>query len=108
MAGFWLSPDGLHVAYEQSDESHIPNYRISHQGQADPARQEDHRYPFAGQANPLVRLGVANVASGHTVWLDLASSAGMPADDLYHIRVRRIMIGNLDWLRFTYVFRHRC
>ena len=31
--GFWLSPGGGRVAFEQVDDSHIPAYRITHQGE---------------------------------------------------------------------------
>ncbi len=63
--GFWWSPDGKSIAFEQVDESHIPIYRIMHQGNdgvgPDSGAQEDHRYPFAGKANPKVKLAVIAV-----------------------------------------------
>merc|ERR1712127_6956 len=85
--GFWISPDAKFVAFEQSDESHIPNFKIMHQGQADPSRQEDHRYPFAGEANPKAKIGILS-ASGEdkTVqWLDISSIFG---EDMYLARVQ--------------------
>jgi len=59
--GFWISPDGSQVAYEEVDESHIPEFRIMHSGSeaVGEGAQEDHRYPFAGRPNPKVRLFVA-------------------------------------------------
>eukprot|EP00537_Pseudo-nitzschia_pungens_P018379 CAMPEP_0172404780 /NCGR_PEP_ID=MMETSP1061-20121228/64356_1 /TAXON_ID=37318 /ORGANISM="Pseudo-nitzschia pungens, Strain cf. pungens" /LENGTH=806 /DNA_ID=CAMNT_0013139723 /DNA_START=295 /DNA_END=2715 /DNA_ORIENTATION=+ len=85
--GFWISPDSQYVAFEQSDESHIPNYRIMHQGQADPARQEDHRYPFAGMPNPKVQLGVLDSEGNedNVQWLDIHSPFG---EDMYLARVQ--------------------
>ncbi|TDH65290.1 hypothetical protein CCR75_002047 [Bremia lactucae] len=65
--GFWWSPDSAHLAFEEVDESHIPKFRIMHSGSAEPtgdAAQEDHRYSFAGAANPTRRLGV--IYLGHT------------------------------------------
>ncbi|CEG41508.1 prolyl oligopeptidase family protein isoform 4 [Plasmopara halstedii] len=59
--GFWWSPDSTRLAFEEIDESHIPKFRIMHSGSSVPtgdAAQEDHRYPFAGAANPKRRLGV--------------------------------------------------
>jgi dipeptidyl-peptidase-4 len=53
------------IAFEQVDESHIPQYRIMHLGSDDPHTddaQEDHRYPFAGEANPKVIIGVVKVS----------------------------------------------
>jgi dipeptidyl-peptidase 4 len=71
--GFWWSPDGQRIAFEEVDETHIPVYRIMHQGKDEtgPTAQEDHRYPFSGQANARVRLGVVPAAGGNTVWMDL-------------------------------------
>lgn len=85
--GYWWSPDSRWLAFEEADETHIPIYRIMHQGKAatGPSAQEDHRYPFAGQANAGVRLGIAPVEGGTPVWMDLGKN-----QDIYLARV--------DWL----------
>jgi dipeptidyl-peptidase 4 len=72
-AGFWWSDDGQQLAFTQVDETHIPAYRILHQGKAavGPGAEEDHRYPFAGAPNPSVRLGVVARGGGEVRWLDL-------------------------------------
>ncbi len=90
--GFWWSPDARQLAYEEVDESHIPIYRILHQGQdqTGPDAQEDHRYPFAGQANARVRLGVVSRDGGSTVWMDLGAD-----DDIYLARVNWLADGRL-------------
>jgi dipeptidyl-peptidase-4 len=88
--GFWWSHDGERLAYVEVDETHIPTYRIQHQGRPDPLSHEDHGYPFAGQQNAKVRLGVVPRRGGATVWMDVGLD-GLPAtDDLYLARV--------DWL----------
>lgn len=71
--GFWWSPDGRALAYAEVDETHIPLYPIVHQGKdtTGAGAQEDHRYPFAGQANASVRLFVAAAAGGEPVEMDL-------------------------------------
>jgi len=66
--GYWPSPDGERVAYEEADERHIPVYPIVHQA-ADLPEVEEHRYPFAGAANANVRLGVVSTGGGETRWL---------------------------------------
>lgn len=71
-AGFWWSPDGTALAYEQVNTSAIPYFYIVHPG-TDAVEIEAHRYPFAGKANASVRLGVIPVSGGETVWLDWAS-----------------------------------
>ena len=85
--GFWISPDSQFVAFEQSDESHIPKYKIMHQGQSDPARQEDHRYPFAGEANPKAKIGILDSEGEEDTvrWLDINSVFG---EDMYLARVQ--------------------
>jgi len=94
--GFWWSPDSRYLAFEQADETHIPVYRIVHQGQdaVGEGAQEDHRYPFAGQPNARVRLGVVAVEGGDTastpLWLDLGDDP-----DIYLARVQWCPNGSL-------------
>ncbi len=90
--GYWWSPDGEHLAFVEVDERHIPVYRIVHQGKntfGDGA-QEDHRYPFAGQENARVRLGVIPLAGGEPIWMDLG-----PEEDMYLARVHWLPDGAL-------------
>ena len=70
--GFWWSPAGTHIAFTEVDETHIPEYRIVHQGKdaVGPAAQEDHRYPFAGKDNAHVRLAVVSVVDGAVIFMD--------------------------------------
>lgn len=70
--GFWWSPDSRQMAYAEVDETHIPVYRIVHQGKDSTVDDayEDHRYPFAGEANARVRLAVVNREGGAPVWMD--------------------------------------
>ena len=85
--GFWWSRDGSRIAFEEVDETHIPVYRIVHQGRDDTGEsaQEDHRYPFAGEPNARVRLGVVSADGGDPVWMDLGDD-----EDIYLARV--------DWM----------
>ncbi len=68
--GFWWSPDGTQIAYQETDERHIPLFSIVHDGAAKPS-VETHRYPFPGQANAKVRLGVIPASGGETHWINL-------------------------------------
>ena len=92
--GFWWSPDSAWIAFAEVDETHIPVYRIVHQGKdgVGEGAQEDHRYPFAGQANAKVRLGVVARAGGEPAWMDVGGpDATLPtAEHEYLARV--------DWL----------
>ena len=63
------SPDSRHIAFWQTDERKVPiiqltNYEGKHQEWMKVA------YPKVGDPNPRVRIGVADVNSGNTVWLD--------------------------------------
>ena len=92
LSGFWWSKDGSHIAFKEVDESHIPIYRIVHQGSGDmgPSTREDHRYPFAGQPNARVRLGIVSTSSHDTVWMDLGDN-----EDIYLARVTWMPDGSL-------------
>ncbi len=94
--GFWWSDDGQYLAYTEVDETHLPIYRIVHQGKdkTGEGAQEDHAYPFAGEANAKVRLGVVPRGGGKTVWMDFGSSVGF-GDDIYLARVQWFPDGSL-------------
>ena len=68
--GFWWSPNGTKIAYIQADSRHIENFPIVHLGN-ETISTEHHRYPFAGKANPKLRLGIIDLASEQTQWIDL-------------------------------------
>jgi len=91
--GFWWSPDASKLAYTEVDETHIPTYRIVHQGKdaVGDGAQEDHGYPFAGEANASVKLGVVSRFGGPTRWLDVGMEGHAPDEhgrlDLYLARV---------------------
>ena len=91
-SGFWWSPDGSRIAFTEVDETHIPVYRIVHQGSdaTGANAQEDHRYPFAGQPNARVRLGVVSVDGGEPTWMDLGQD-----QDIYLARVHWLPDGQL-------------
>ena len=75
--GFWWSPDGRWIAFEQVDERHMPTYVIAHLGAetTGPQAYEEHRYPFAGAQNARCRLGVVAAdddgGGDAPVWMDL-------------------------------------
>ncbi|MGH1346216.1 MAG: DPP IV N-terminal domain-containing protein [Nannocystales bacterium] len=96
-AGYWWSHDATRIAFTEVDERHIPVYRIEHQGK-DAPHHEDHGYPFAGEANAKVRLGIVGREGGKPQWLDLGATGihgDRPADDLYLARVNWMPDGSL-------------
>lgn len=63
------SPDSKGIAYLQTDESEVPistfvNFEPVNQGVV------KQRYPKAGQKNPKVRLGIVEIDSAKTTWVD--------------------------------------
>jgi dipeptidyl-peptidase-4 len=66
MEGVWVSPGGEKVLYTEVNESAVSRFPIIHQG-GDPwgtPRVEEHRYPFAGEANATVSLYQTDLEGG--------------------------------------------
>ena len=65
---YWWSPDGRRIAYLQTDESPVG---VNHFVDFQPAtpRLLTQRYPRAGTANPIVRVGVVDASGGATRWI---------------------------------------
>jgi dipeptidyl-peptidase-4 len=79
--GYWWAPDDEHIAFARVDETPVKvtqRFEIA----ADNVATFAQRYPAAGGANVSVRLGVTNVRSGATTWVDLGPDA-----DIYLARV---------------------
>ena len=94
-SGFWWSPCSTMIAFQLTTESHIPEYRIMHQGKRD-VFEECHRYPFAGAENPRVRLAVQSMTTRRTLNVDLSLGGVVgDADDLYLARVAWLPDGRL-------------
>jgi dipeptidyl-peptidase 4 len=82
---YWWSPDSSRIAYYEMDERPVTRYPIMDMSSPIGA-MEYTRFPQAGEANPVVRVGVVAIAGGETKWM------GTGADkDIYLPRV--------DWLR---------
>ena len=89
--GYWWSFAGDEIAYTEVDETHIPTYRIVHQGKPEP-QFEDHGYPFAGADNAKVKLGVVAASGGATKWVELTMDG---EDEVYLARVHWMPDGRL-------------
>ena len=63
------SPDSRHIAYWQIDESKEPEIQLTDYSGRHPTWDRI-RIPQPGDSNPTARIGVADVKSGKTVWLD--------------------------------------
>jgi dipeptidyl-peptidase-4 len=63
------SPDSKHIAFWQIDERKEPEIQITDYSGQHP-EWDRIRIPQPGDTNPTARIGVANVKTGKTVWLD--------------------------------------
>ncbi len=70
--GYWWSPDSNSLAYLQTDESGVPESTFVDFQPVD-QRIIVQRYPKAGEKNPRVRVGVLNISSPETHWIDLGA-----------------------------------
>ena len=85
---YWWSPDSSKIAYYEMDERPVTRYPIMDMS-SPTGGTEYTRYPQAGEANPIVRVGVVPVTSDgnpETRWMDTGANT-----DVYLARV--------DWLR---------
>jgi dipeptidyl-peptidase 4 len=93
---YWWSPDSAKIAYYEMDERPVTRYSIADMNSPS-GGTEFTRYPQAGEANPIVRVGVVNVTGGQTKWMDTGANT-----DVYLARVnwlpdsRRIAIQRLN------------
>lgn len=79
--GYWWAPDDSAIAYEQYNEAPVPvtqRFEIY----ADHTTLVEQRYPFAGDPNVTVKLGLIAPAGGDTRWIDLGED-----QDIYLTRV---------------------
>lgn len=74
--GYWWSPDSSRLAFLRLDERAVPEWADLDDLPHQPTLVRT-RYPRAGEPNPLVRVGVAEV-TGRVAWADL--SAYVPED----------------------------
>jgi dipeptidyl-peptidase-4 len=58
--GYWWSPDSNFIAFLRTDESPVPKFIIPDDTVID-QRVESWDYPQAGDPNPLVRVGIADI-----------------------------------------------
>jgi dipeptidyl-peptidase-4 len=58
--GYWWSPDSKYIAFLRLDEANVPKFVLPDDTPID-QRVENTDYPQAGDPNPLVQLGIAEV-----------------------------------------------
>lgn len=103
--GYWWSPDGTRIAYYRFDERQVPVHPLVDESPLHPTVKQQ-GYPKPGDPNPVVRVGVLDLASGQTVWMEtgdqdqyLARVAWAPAGDAVAIQALNRGQTRLDLLR---------
>ncbi len=78
LEGFWINPGGSYLALTEVDESAVAQFPIVHLDGPN-IEVEQHRYPFAGERNASVRLGVTQIAAREISWIPI------PADEEFYL-----------------------
>lgn len=70
-AAFWFSPDGRKIAYLRTDETDVPVFTLNRLDEPDGIHGilEQVPYPKAGDPNPRVKMGIADISTGKTTWV---------------------------------------
>lgn len=66
---FWWSPDASMIAYLRFDDSPVPEFPLFNADGVHGSLEITH-YPKPGDPNPFVKLGIAHLNSGETVWME--------------------------------------
>ena len=66
--GFWWSPDGRSIVYQQTNTSEVGQFYISDAANS-AKRPRARAYPRPGSANARVRLGIVSRRGGKTRWV---------------------------------------
>ncbi|MGS0726874.1 DPP IV N-terminal domain-containing protein, partial [Shewanella sp. 0m-11] len=82
MTGYWWAPDESAIAYTRIDESGV-ELVTRNEIYADGIKLTEQRYPYAGENNVSVELGVVSLNSKKVAWVDLGKDT-----DIYLPRVK--------------------
>ncbi len=80
--GWSWSPDGSKIAYWHFDENRVPEYTMT-EWDSTHLTLIKMRYPKSGDQNSIVKVGVLDVSTGKTEWIDLGTN-----DDIYIPRMQ--------------------
>ena len=102
---YWWSPDGSRLAYYHFDDTPVETYPLLDDTPLYP-KVRWQKYPKAGEPNPQVKVGVLELATGRTTWLQtgeadsyLARVAWAPRGDAVAVQRLNRDQTQLDLLR---------
>ncbi len=76
------SPDSKFIAFVREDQTYVKQFPLMNQLLTYPEIQWIH-YPKVGEKNPVLSIGIANVNTRRTKWLDLSTS-----EEMYYPRIK--------------------
>lgn len=79
--GWQWSPDSRNIAFWRLDQSEVPEIKIA-KWETLHLNFHDMRYPKAGDKNSKVKIGVVNIATAKTNWMDIGEE-----EDIYIPRI---------------------
>jgi len=80
--GWQWSPDSKHIAFWRLDENRVPEYTLTEWDSLH-LTLIPMRYPKAGEPNSIVKIGVVDLQSSSTKWMDIGAN-----DDIYIPRIQ--------------------
>ncbi len=66
---FYWSPDSKKIAFLKFDDSPVPKFPLYNANGVHGTLEWQH-YPYAGDENPVVKLGIIDISSNQTTWID--------------------------------------
>ena len=75
------SPDSKYIAFVREDQTYVKRFPLINELTTYPEVQWIH-YPKVGEKNPVLNIGVVNVNTRKTKWMDLSSE-----EEMYHPRM---------------------
>ncbi len=81
-SGYEWSPDSRYIAFMQFDERPVAGFPLINYVKQNPTVYNE-KYPLAGAANPIVKLGIHSIGRHKTRWVDGVAGT----DDTYLARI---------------------
>jgi len=76
------SPDNKYIAFVREDQTYVKQFPMIDELHFYP-EVKWHHYPKVGETNPVLNIGVVNVNTRKTKWMDLSSE-----EEMYHPRMK--------------------